>query len=229
MAMRLPAHGPFGSCLRFDAAVIVAPDNPPLDSIRLNIPCVSLLLRLPCCCPCFPPPAMPGGTRTGAARKKITLTNPAGEVSDAPVLIRLHTGNFDFLSANENGSDLRVVAGDDATELKFHIEKWDGINQLALVWVKLPKLAASNRSLAVFRQRDGGARVRCQGHLRRRQRGSLLPLCRSGGQSGRQRAERTQRHRVQRRAGGRLVRQRRREIQWHAKPDAAGDQRRPAA
>jgi biopolymer transport protein ExbB len=85
-----------------------------------------------------------------SARKKITLTNPAGEVSDAPVLIRLHTGNFDFLSANEDGSDLRVVAGDDATELKFHIEKWDGINQLALVWVRLPKLAASTEAWLYF-------------------------------------------------------------------------------
>ncbi|MGV8989797.1 MAG: DUF2341 domain-containing protein [Thiobacillus sp.] len=85
-----------------------------------------------------------------SARKKITLTNSAGEVSDAPVLIRLHTGNFDFLSANENGSDLRVLAGDDATELKFHIEKWDGINQLALVWVKLPKLAASTVAWLYF-------------------------------------------------------------------------------
>lgn len=83
-------------------------------------------------------------------RKKVTLTNPAGEVSDAPVLIRLHTGNFDFLSASENGSDLRVVAGDDATELKFHIEKWDGINQLALVWVKLPKLAAKTEAWLYF-------------------------------------------------------------------------------
>ncbi|KVW95131.1 DUF2341 domain-containing protein [Thiobacillus denitrificans] len=85
-----------------------------------------------------------------SARKKITLTNPAGEVADAPVLIRLHTGNFDFLSANENGSDLRVVAGDDATELKFHIEKWDGINQLALVWVNVPKLAASTEAWLYF-------------------------------------------------------------------------------
>ena len=84
------------------------------------------------------------------ARKKITLTNPAGEVADAPVLIRLHTGNFDFLSANETGSDLRVVAGDDTTELKFHIEKWDGINQLALVWVKLPKLAATTDAWLYF-------------------------------------------------------------------------------
>jgi biopolymer transport protein ExbB len=85
-----------------------------------------------------------------SARKKITLTNPAGEVTDAPVLIRLHTGNFDFLSANEDGSDLRVVAGNDATELKFHIEKWDGINQLALVWVKLPKLGASTEAWLYF-------------------------------------------------------------------------------
>lgn len=84
------------------------------------------------------------------ARKKITLTNPAGEVADAPVLIRLHTGNFDFLSANESGSDLRVVAEDDTTELKFHIEKWDGINQLALVWVKLPKLAATTDAWLYF-------------------------------------------------------------------------------
>lgn len=85
-----------------------------------------------------------------AARKKITLTNPAGEVSDAPVLLRLHTGNFDFLSASEDGSDLRVVAGDDATELKFHIEKWDGLNQLALVWVKLPKLGATTEAWLYF-------------------------------------------------------------------------------
>lgn len=84
------------------------------------------------------------------ARKSITLTNPAGEVSDAPVLIRLHTGNFDFLSANEDGSDLRVVAGDDTTELKFHIEKWDGLNQLALVWVKLPKLTATTQAWLYF-------------------------------------------------------------------------------
>ncbi len=73
-------------------------------------------------------------------RKKITLTNPAGEVADAPVLIRLHTGNFDFFSANDNGSDLRLIAGDDKTELKFHFEKWDVGNELALVWVSIPKL-----------------------------------------------------------------------------------------
>jgi biopolymer transport protein ExbB len=37
-----------------------------------------------------------------------------------------------------NGRDLRFVAGDDLTPLKYHIEKFDPINELALVWVQLP-------------------------------------------------------------------------------------------
>jgi biopolymer transport protein ExbB len=92
-----------------------------------------------------------------SARKKITLTNPVGEVRDVPVLVRLHTGNFDFLSSSDNGSDLRVVAGDDKTELKFHIEKWDSINQLALVWVKLPQLAAKTEAYLYFGNEQASA------------------------------------------------------------------------
>lgn len=83
-------------------------------------------------------------------RKKITLTNPAGEVADAPVLIRLHTGNFDFFSANDNGSDLRLIAGDDKTELKFHFEKWDVGNELALIWVNVPKLLPQTEIFLYF-------------------------------------------------------------------------------
>ena len=70
------------------------------------------------------------------SRKKITLAGPTGELADAPVLIRLHTGNFDFFSANDNGGDVRLLAGDDKTELKFHFEKGDVVNELALLWVK---------------------------------------------------------------------------------------------
>ncbi|KIO49705.1 DUF2341 domain-containing protein [Nitrosospira sp. NpAV] len=83
-------------------------------------------------------------------RKKITLTNPAGEVADAPVLIRLHTGNFDFFSTNDNGSDLRLIAGDDKTELKFHFEKWDVGNELALIWVNVPKLLPQTEIFLYF-------------------------------------------------------------------------------
>lgn len=81
-------------------------------------------------------------------RKKITLdTQAAGVAAEAdsvPVLVRLSTGNFDFLSAKEDGSDIRFVTEDDKTPLKFHVERYDGVNELAFVWVQVPKLAGNN-------------------------------------------------------------------------------------
>lgn len=65
------------------------------------------------------------------------------ELSRFPVLLRLHTGNFaHFLDMKEDGSDLRFFAADDKTPLPYHIEKFDALNELALVWVQAPKLAA---------------------------------------------------------------------------------------
>ena len=87
-------------------------------------------------------------------RKKITLdTQAAGvpaEADSVPVLVRLSTGSFDFLSAKEDGSDIRFVAEDDATPLKFHIERYDSINELAFVWVQVPKLAGNNTGQHVW-------------------------------------------------------------------------------
>src|SRR5215470_3018165 len=65
------------------------------------------------------------------------ITEPIGPVA---VLLRLTPGNFRFEAAKEDGSDLRFVAGDDRTPLKFHIEKWDALLGEALVWVALPEL-----------------------------------------------------------------------------------------
>ncbi len=67
-------------------------------------------------------------------------------VDSVPVLVRLHTGNFAFFEAKPDGSDLRFIAADDKTPLKHHIEKFDGLNELALVWVQVPKLAAGNKA-----------------------------------------------------------------------------------
>lgn len=81
-----------------------------------------------------------------AARKKITLdTSATGlplkqELATPTLLVRLHTGNFAFDTAKVDGSDLRFLAEDDKTPLKYHIEKFDGATQIALVWVQLPKL-----------------------------------------------------------------------------------------
>ncbi|CEN56274.1 DUF2341 domain-containing protein [Candidatus Methylopumilus turicensis] len=82
-----------------------------------------------------------------ANQKKISI-NAVG-VTPAqvqfPVVVRLHSGNFDFSAANVDGSDLRFIAADDKTELKFHIEKYDSVNELAVIWVQLPKVDAADK------------------------------------------------------------------------------------
>lgn len=78
-------------------------------------------------------------------RKQITLdataAGVAGEINNAVVLVRLHEGVFPFADSNADGSDLRFVADDDKTPLKFHLEKLDPVFNLGFVWVQIPKLA----------------------------------------------------------------------------------------
>ena len=60
-------------------------------------------------------------------------------VTDFPLLLRLHTGNFGyFADLAENGKDLRFMA-DEKTATKHQVEKFDAINEMALVWVKAPR------------------------------------------------------------------------------------------
>jgi biopolymer transport protein ExbB len=77
-------------------------------------------------------------------RTKVVLNTTAQGVetkealSGVVVPVRLHSGNFDFLAAKPDGADLRVVAADDKTPLKFWVERFDGANELAVIWVQLP-------------------------------------------------------------------------------------------
>jgi biopolymer transport protein ExbB len=71
---------------------------------------------------------------------KIDTTGITQSSSDVPVVIRLHSGNFDFLTANIDGADIRFVTADDKTELDYFIEKFDAVNELAIIWVKLPNI-----------------------------------------------------------------------------------------
>ena len=67
-------------------------------------------------------------------------------VQDSSVLVRLHTGNFaDFFYFKQDVGDLRFVSADDMTPLKFHVEKFDLINQLMFVWVKVPQIPAADK------------------------------------------------------------------------------------
>lgn len=82
-----------------------------------------------------------------ANQKKISINAVGVTPAQAqfPVVVRLHSGNFDFSAANVDGSDLRFIAADDKTELKFHIEKYDAVNELAVIWVQLPKVDAAEK------------------------------------------------------------------------------------
>ena len=71
-------------------------------------------------------------------RTKITIAAGKGAGERMPVLVRLHDGNFKFTDAKEDGSDLRFVAGDDKTPLKFHIESYDNLLGIGFVWVDVP-------------------------------------------------------------------------------------------
>jgi biopolymer transport protein ExbB len=69
-----------------------------------------------------------------------TGANVTDPIGDAPVLVRLHAGNFKFDAAKEDGSDLRFVLGDDKTPLGFHMERYDMLLGEALIWVEIPDL-----------------------------------------------------------------------------------------
>ncbi len=79
-------------------------------------------------------------------RKAVTIdTSPSGVNVSGPigrtlVLVRLHSGNFTFTDALENGADLRFVDSDDKNPLPYHIESFDSKNGVATIWVSVPVL-----------------------------------------------------------------------------------------
>jgi biopolymer transport protein ExbB len=77
-------------------------------------------------------------------RRKITIDPAAATISEpagtAIVLVRLYDGNFQFGTARDDGSDLRFIAADDKTPLKYHLERYDGLLYEAYAWVKVPDI-----------------------------------------------------------------------------------------
>jgi biopolymer transport protein ExbB len=73
----------------------------------------------------------------------------AAGVGDAPVLLRLSTANFSYFGDTKpDGTDLRIIADDDKTPLKYHVEKYDPQSQMAFIWVRLPKIAGGKQGKA---------------------------------------------------------------------------------
>ena len=82
---------------------------------------------------------------TGHKKISINTQSVTEAASQVPVVVRLHSGNFDFTTVNVDGSDLRFIASDDKTELKYYIEKFDAVNELAIIWVQLPSIKVGDK------------------------------------------------------------------------------------
>ena len=72
------------------------------------------------------------------------------DVAQLPLLLRLHSGNFTFAEAKPDGTDLRFFAADGKTALSYHIENFDPVNELANVWINVPKLSANSQADAII-------------------------------------------------------------------------------
>ncbi|MBY0392697.1 MAG: DUF2341 domain-containing protein, partial [Novosphingobium sp.] len=84
-------------------------------------------------------------------RKAVTVdtsptgVNVSGAIGRTVVLVRLHSGNFTFTDAMDNGADVRFVDSDDKTPLPYHIEQYDAATGIATVWVSVPNLTGGEK------------------------------------------------------------------------------------
>src|ERR1700734_2208023 len=75
----------------------------------------------------------------------------AGSPQDVPVLVRLSLANFSYFNDTKpDGSDFRLIAGDDKTPLKFHFEKYDPQSQIALLWVRVPQMTGGSKTDKIY-------------------------------------------------------------------------------
>ncbi|MBN2374505.1 DUF2341 domain-containing protein [bacterium] len=85
-------------------------------------------------------------------RKRISFNIPESEETfdNAVILLRLHSGNFDFSRIKEDGSDFRFVNSDDKIILPYHIEKFDFLDEMALIWVKVTGISSTENIHAIW-------------------------------------------------------------------------------
>lgn len=81
-----------------------------------------------------------------SSRKQISLDAAATgadiqeTLSDFPLLIRLHAGNFTyFMDLADQGRDIRFLK-DDKTPLPYQVEQLDAVNEIGLLWVRMPQV-----------------------------------------------------------------------------------------
>ncbi|HET8689135.1 MAG TPA: DUF2341 domain-containing protein, partial [Methanosarcina sp.] len=88
--------------------------------------------------------------------QEILVTENAGKTLQGyPVPVSLNSSNFNFSEAKSDGSDIRFSSGN--RTLNYWIETWDPENEEALIWVRLPFLAANKTGKILLRYGNPGA------------------------------------------------------------------------
>ncbi len=95
--------------------------------------------------------------------KGITYT-PSGmarSIGNYPLLVKLDSSNFDFTKSMSDistvpagtnytgpgGADVRFTRADGKTDLPFQIERWDGLNRRAEIWVLIPVISMNTPTI----------------------------------------------------------------------------------
>lgn len=80
-----------------------------------------------------------------AFKRKVTIENRDGRVTDAVVQLKFDNTEFDYTKAKADGADIRfsTSAGNiNAAGLKYWIEQWN-IDGTTIIWMKVPVLKAN--------------------------------------------------------------------------------------
>lgn len=72
----------------------------------------------------------------------------SGNALDFPVLLRLNEGNFNFSQARGDGGDIRFFKPGGAS-LPYEIERWDSLNALAEIWIKVDTIFGNDAAQSV--------------------------------------------------------------------------------
>ncbi|OAI25301.1 DUF2341 domain-containing protein [Methylomonas koyamae] len=99
-----------------------------------------------CAVLCFPLLAHAWWNADWSSRRQVAVDASATgadvqeTLSEVPVLVRLHAGNFGyFAELADNGRDFRALK-DEQSPLAYQIEQVDALSEIGLVWVKLPQV-----------------------------------------------------------------------------------------
>jgi len=92
--------------------------------------------------------------------KGAAMTPAAGRV---PLLVRLHSGNFQFDGVAKNGADLRFIAADGKTPLNYEVETFDPVMGVGQIWVDTTDLPSNGQQTIWMYYGNGKAPVQSSG------------------------------------------------------------------